>query len=48
MEKPVDMLVWLPQKGDELVKSKFSALTVRQDRIRAVKKFSEKMNITSR
>ena len=38
--------VWLPQKGDELVKSKFSALTVRQDRIRAIKKFSEKMNIT--
>ena len=37
--------VWLPQKGDELVKSKFSALTVRQDRIRAIKKFSDKMNI---
>lgn len=37
--------VWLPLKGDELVKSKFSALTVRQERIRAIKKFSEKMNI---
>ena len=37
--------LWLPQKGDELIKSKFSALTVRQDRIRAIKKFSEKMGI---
>ena len=38
--------VWLPQKGDELIKSKFSALTVRQDRIRSIKRFSDKMNIT--
>lgn len=38
--------LWLPRKGDELVPSKFSALTVRQDRIRTIKKFSEKMTIT--
>ena len=37
--------LWLPRKGDELLKSKFTALTVRQDRIRAIKKFSNKMNI---
>ena len=37
--------LWLPQKGDDLVKSQFSALTVRQDRIRSIKKFSEKTKI---
>lgn len=37
--------LWLPVKGDELVKSQFSALTKRQDKIRSIKKFSEKMKI---
>lgn len=37
--------VWLPVKGDELIKSQFSALTKRQDKIRSIKKFSEKMKI---
>lgn len=37
--------VWLPVKGDELIKSQFSSLTKRQDKIRSIKKFSEKMKI---
>lgn len=38
--------LWLPIKGDELVKSQFSALTKRQDKIRSIKKFVEKMKIS--
>ena len=37
--------LWLPKKGDELVKSQFSSLTVRQDRIRSIKKFADLMKI---
>lgn len=37
--------VWLPVKGDEFIPSQFSALTVRQDRIRGIKKFADKMKI---
>lgn len=37
--------LWLPRKGDEVTPSQFSALTVRQDRIRGIKKFSDKMKI---
>lgn len=37
--------LWLPRKGDELVPSPYSALTVRQDRIRGIKKFSDKTKI---
>lgn len=37
--------LWLPREGDSLVHSKYSALTVRQDRIRGIKKFSDKMKL---
>lgn len=37
--------LWLLQKGDELVKSQFSSLTKRQEGIRTIKRFREKMKI---
>lgn len=43
--KTTRFAVWLPRKGDELIQSKFSSLTVRQDRIRSIKKFSDQMRI---
>ena len=41
--KQLDYTLWLPKKGDELVKSQFSNLTKRQEAIRGIKKFADRM-----
>lgn len=43
--KQSDYTLWLPKKGDELIKSQFSNLTKRQEAIRGIKKFADKMKI---
>lgn len=43
--KQSDYTLWLPKKGDELVKSQFSNLTKRQEAIRGIKKFADRMKL---
>ena len=38
--------LWLPKKGDDLIKSSFSSLTKRQEAIRGIKRFSDSMKIS--